>query len=165
MTNLSVLQQADIFVDLTPAQLEMIASICQERSFRVGDMIFEENSASDELYVIATGEVEILVDPSLVSDRPDSPTHPTTIATLRRGQSFGEIALVDQGIRSASARSAGHETRLLVIPRNDLMRLCESDPDLGFRLMRNLAADLSIKIRNTDLKIREELLYSQRRAS
>ncbi len=162
MTNLSVLQQADIFVDLTPAQLNQVASVCQERSFRVGDTIFEENSASDELYIIATGEVEILVDPSLVSDRADNPTHPTTIATLRRGQSFGEIALVDQGLRSASARSASHETRLLVVPRETLMRLCESDPGLGFRLMRNLAADLAIKIRNTDLMIREELLYSQR---
>jgi hypothetical protein len=44
------------------------------------------------------------------------------------------------------------------------MDLCERDPALGFRLMRNLAADLATKIRNTDLRIREELLYSQRGA-
>jgi len=105
-----------------------------------------------------------LLDPSLVGDRAGSASRPTTIATLGRGQCFGEVALVDQGLLSASARSASHETRLLIIPRQSLMDLCERDPALGFRLMRNLAADLATKIRNTDLLIREELLYSQRGA-
>jgi CRP-like cAMP-binding protein len=84
---------------------------------------------------------------------------PVTIATLRRGQSFGEVALVDQGLRSATARCAQHNTHLLLIPREKLMTLCDTYPQLGYRLMRNLAADLALKIRNTDLRIREELLY------
>ena len=86
-----------------------------------------------------------------------------TIATLRRGQSFGEVALVDQGLRSASARCAANGTQLLVIPRDKLILLCDTYPQLGYRLMRNLAADLALKIRSTDLRIREELLYGQRR--
>ncbi len=162
MPNLHVLQQTEIFFEFAPEQLDRVAALCTEKRFGVGDMVFEENSASDELYVIAAGEVDILVDPSLVGDRAGAPSRPTTIATLRRGQCFGEVALVDQGLRSASARSASHETRLLVIPRQALMDLCERDPALGFRLMRNLAADLATKIRNTDLLVREELLYSQR---
>jgi len=164
MSHGPILRQTDIFFEFTPTQLELVASICEERSYSVGEIVFEENSAHDELYVIARGEVEILVDPALVSDRSDAPSRPTTIATLRRGQSFGEIALVDQGLRSATARSARHDTALLIIPRRKLMLLCDSDPVLGYRLMRNLAADLATKIRNTDLLIREELLYSQARA-
>lgn len=157
-----LLQQADIFFELTPEQLAEVARLCDEKRFGVGEWIFEENSTSDELYVIAQGEVDILVDPSLVSDGTGAPSRPTTIATLRRGQSFGEVALVDQGVRSAGARSASHETHLLVIPRPRLMDLCTRDPDLGFRLMRNLAADLATKMRNTDLLLREELLSAQR---
>jgi CRP-like cAMP-binding protein len=88
-----------------------------------------------------------------------------TIATLRRGQSFGEVALVDQGLRSATARCAAHNTQLMVIPRDKLILLCDTYPQLGYRLMRNLAADLALKIRSTDLRIREELLYGQRRRS
>ncbi len=155
----AILRHADIFFDLSDAQLDLVASICQEHTFSLGEVIFEENSASDELFVIAEGEVDIIVDPSLVSDHPDLPAHPTTIATLRRGQSFGEIALVDQGLRSATARSASSRTRLIVIPREPLMTLCESEPVLGYRLMRNLAADLATKIRSADLWIREQLLY------
>jgi signal-transduction protein with cAMP-binding, CBS, and nucleotidyltransferase domain len=94
------LKQADIFFELTPTQLELVAALCQERRGKAGDVIFEENAASDELYIIAQGEVDIQVD---------------------------------------------------------------TYPQLGYRMMRNLAADLALKIRSTDLRIREELLYGQRR--
>jgi CRP/FNR family cyclic AMP-dependent transcriptional regulator len=156
----SVLRQADIFADISPAQLELVASLCQIRSVPEGEIVFEENTASDELYVIAEGEVEILVDPALVGRPGDRSGGPSAIARLRRGQSFGEIALVDQGLRSASARSASQNTQLVVIPRDRLILLCESDPVLGYRLMRNLAADLAIKLRNTDLQLRAGLLDS-----
>lgn len=163
MSRLGVLQQADIFFGLSTEQLDRVASICQDRQVGAGEIIFRENSSSDELFIIARGEVEILVDPALVSDRPDTPSRPTTIATLRRGQSFGEVALVDQGLRSATARSASHDTQLLVMPRSGLLALCDADPILGYRLMFNLAADLALKIRNTDLRVREQLLYGGRR--
>jgi CRP/FNR family cyclic AMP-dependent transcriptional regulator len=161
MKPVSVLHQADIFADISPAQLDLVASLCQIRNLAKGDLVFEENVGSDELYVIAEGEVDILVDPALVGRPGRQSAGPTPIARLRRGQSFGEIALVDQGLRSASARSARDDTQLVVIPRDRLILLCESDPILGYRLMRNLAADLAIKLRNTDLQLRAGLLNTQ----
>jgi CRP-like cAMP-binding protein len=155
-----ILKQADIFYQLTPTQLDLISNLCEEHNYQTGDIIFTENSDSDELFVIAQGVVDILVNPTLVSDDPAALQEPVTIATLRRGQSFGEMALVDRGLRSATARSAENNTRLLTIPREKLMLLCDTYPQLGYRLMRNLAADLALKIRSTDLRIREELLYS-----
>ncbi|MGD8605257.1 MAG: cyclic nucleotide-binding domain-containing protein [Anaerolineales bacterium] len=160
MSNQIILNQADIFQELTPDQLDRIAQICVEKEYALGELIFEENAASDELYIIARGEVEIVVDPSLVSDRPSNESRPATIATLRRGQSFGEVALVDQGLRSAAARSAHEGTHLIIIPRDQLMALIDRDPGFGYILMRNLAADLALKIRNSSLMIREKLLYS-----
>ena len=161
MTHSGVLSQADIFYEFSPSQIEAVAAICREAAYDLGQIVFEENSSSDELYLIAHGEVEILIDPALVSPSGGAPSRPTTIAKLRRGQCFGEVALVDQGLRSATARSASAGTRLLVIPHDRLMSLCETDPVLGYLLMRNLAADLALKIRNTDLAIRGELLYGR----
>jgi CRP/FNR family transcriptional regulator, cyclic AMP receptor protein len=86
---------------------------------------------------------------------------PQTIATLRRGQSFGEMSLVDEGLRSAGTRCSQQDTHLLVIPRDKLMLLCDTYPQLGYRLMRNLAADLAMKIRHTDLQVREQLTWVQ----
>ena len=158
----NLLKQADIFFNFGQTQLELVAQLCQERSFSTGDFVFYEHTNSDELYIITQGEIHILINPSVVSNNPGNSAELTTIATLRRGQSFGEIALVDQGLRTASARAAHANTQLLVIPSEDLHQLCQAYPQLGYQLMFNLAADLSLKIRNTDLRIREELLYSQK---
>ena len=159
----TVLKQADIFYGFTHTQLELVASICVEKQYQTGDIVLEENTREDELYVIASGEIEIQVNPELIGG--SETTGPQTIATLRRGQSFGEIALVDEGLRSASARCAQHDTRLVVIPREKLMALCDNYPELGYRLMRNLAADLAMKIRNTDLQVREQLTWGHRQGS
>lgn len=163
MSVASIFKQTDIFSDLSPAQLEAIQALCSEQRCNAGDVIFEENANSDELYVIVQGEMDIQVDPSLVGDAGVQPTGPVTINTLRRGQNFGEVALVDQGLRSATARCAANNTVLLVIPRDKLIALCDADPQLGYRMMRNLAADLALKMRSADLRIREELLYGSTR--
>jgi len=157
-TNVNFLKQSDIFFQFTPTQLELVANICQEATYQKDDLIFKENTSSKELYIIIQGEVDIIVDPSLVGALEDG-TENRVIAILRRGQSFGEVALVDEGLRSASACAAQNDTRLLIIPRDKLIMLCETYPQLGYRLMYNLSADLAMKIRNTDLRIREQLLY------
>ncbi len=157
MSNLvSFLKQSDIFYQFTPTQLELVGNLCQEVVLNTGEMIFQENSSSKELYVIAQGEVDILINRGAAAD---AEKKETAVARLRRGQSFGEVALVDEGLRSASARVAQKDTRLLIIQRDKLIMLCETYPQLGYRLMHNLAADLAMKIRNTDLRIREQLLY------
>ena len=151
------LKQADIFYQLTPTQLEMIANISQERTYTTGEIIVEEGSASKELYIIMQGEAGVFVNPALVGG-PETKKGEVAVSTMRRGQSFGEIALVDEGLRSATVRASHKTTRLLVIPRDKLLMLCETYPQLGYRMMYNLAADLAMKIRNTDLRIRESLL-------
>jgi CRP/FNR family cyclic AMP-dependent transcriptional regulator len=155
------LKQSDIFYQFTQTQLEMVANLCTEKNYSAGETIFEENNSSKELYVIAQGEVRILIDPGIISAKGKS--EKVEIATLRRGQSFGEIALVDEGLRSATAQAKNKDTRLLVIPRDKLLMLCETYPQLGYRLMYNLAADIAMKIRNTDLRIREKVLYGQQK--
>lgn len=156
------LKQSDIFYQFTQTQLELVANLCSEKNFNAAETIFEENHSSKELYVIVQGEVRILVDPGIVGAKGKS--EKVEIAVLRRGQSFGEIALVDEGLRSATAEAKNKDTRLLVIPRDKLIMLCETYPQLGYRLMYNLAADIAMKIRNTDLRIREKVLYGQQKS-
>jgi CRP/FNR family cyclic AMP-dependent transcriptional regulator len=163
MANIDILQQVDVFDDLSAEQLGQIIEVCEEKTYDIGELIFRENTASDELYVIVDGLVDIQVDPRTLGIESDDTPGPTTIATLRRGQVFGEVALVDQGLRSASARTAAPNTRLLEINRGDFIELCENDYQIGYTVMRNIAADLSLKIRNTDFMVREQLLWQRRR--
>lgn len=155
------LKQSDVFYQFTQTQLELVANLCQEKTYFPGETIFEENSNSKELFIIVQGEIDILIDPGLVGAKEKQ--EKVSITTLRRGQSFGEIALVDEGLRSATARVKAKEARLLIISREKLIMLCETYPQLGYRLMYNLAADLAMKMRNTDLRVREKLLYSRQK--
>jgi CRP/FNR family transcriptional regulator, cyclic AMP receptor protein len=160
MTNIYILEQVDIFADLDPGQLGLVEDLCAEKIYSRGEVIFEENSVSSEFYIILDGEVEIQVDPDTIGD--GSNTHePTTIALLRRGQSFGEVALVDPGVRSASARCHSERCRLLTLSRQDFINLLENNCGIGYTIMRNLAADLALKIRQTNLMVRESLMYKK----
>jgi CRP-like cAMP-binding protein len=152
----NILRQSDIFYQFTSTQLEMVANLCREMTYNEGDVIFHENSKSKELYIITDGEVNITIHYSAAGE---AEAKETVVARLIRGQSFGEVALVDEGMRSASARALQNDTRLLVIPRDKILMLCETYPPLGYRLMYNLAVDLAMKIRNADFRIREQLLY------
>ena len=166
MNKIDILKRADMFYDLESQHYEMLAAICDEQKARLGDILFEENTPGSEMYVIGRGAVEILVDPSIVGGpNAQKRSGPVTIATLREGQTFGEVALVDQGLRSASARCAEPETSLLRIPRDKFLNLCETYPKLGYRVMRNMAADLAFKIRGSDLAIREQLLWRPRQST
>jgi CRP-like cAMP-binding protein len=160
MTSLALtLKQADIFYGMNNTQLELMANLSDEKTYKAGEVIFYEGAASDELYVIIQGEVAIQVNPTLVSSHPDQQVQPVTITTLLRGQNFGEMALIDKGVRSATARAAQKNTRVLILPSQELLHLCDAYPELGYRLMSNLASDLALKLRNTDLMIREDFLH------
>lgn len=157
MTFLPTLRYADVFYGLRTEHLERIEAICVEVAVDQGKMVFHENTSGSEMYIVSRGVVEIQVDPGTLGLETDAV--PTTIATLRRGQGFGEVVLVDQGLRSAGARVAAADTRLLVIKRVDLVALCEQDYELGYLLMRNIAADMAFKMRSADLAVREQLLW------
>lgn len=150
---ISTLSLTEIFEGLTTTQLELIESICEPAKPKKGTILFNENDGSDDMYVIARGSIEILMDPGVISVARS--TESVVLTELQQGQVIGEIALVDQGLRSATARVCEKNTELLRIPRKRLMLLCNTYPELGYKVMRNLAADLALKIRKTDLNIRQ----------
>jgi len=102
------------------------------------------------------------LDPSLLGKTGSAEPEPVTIVTLWPGQTFGEVGLVDRGMRSASARAASDDTKLLAVTRDNLQNLCQEDYQMGYILMRNIASDLAFKIRHTDLMLREQLFWEAR---
>jgi len=154
---LHILKRIDIFDALDDNQLERIAAICTQVNLEPDTVIFGENTPGDEMYIVIRGAVAIQVDPRILGI--ESETGPKSIATLGKGQIFGEVVLVDQGLRTATAKVIQPHTQLLVIKRDDLLRLCEEDYKMGYLLMRNIAAEMAFKIRGTDLLVREQLLW------
>lgn len=139
-----ILQSVDLFEGLTDQELDQVTKICIEKRFAPGEMITKEGAAGSELYVITEGFVEIML-----GERPAASAR--VVVSLGPGQIIGEMALVDQGPRSASVRATSKPTVVQAIQRTDLEALCQQETRIGYVIMRNLAADLSFKMRHRNL--------------
>ena len=147
------LQQSELFSGLTSEQVEQIVALGHEVFYNTGDAIIREGEPSDEMYVVCSGMVEVTVSRGAIPDVP-GPPQLTSIARLGQGQMFGEMALVDRGARSATVRCVQDDTVVYVIPRQRFWDLCDSDHTIGYIVMRNIAADLSFKLRHRNLQMR-----------
>ena len=103
MSFVTILKQADIFYELSNTQLELVASICTDKTYAAGELVFEENTPGSELCIIAEGEVEIQVNPATLGKK-DEEGGSYTIATLRRGQT-GQIDRRCQPLSATSPQS------------------------------------------------------------
>ena len=151
MINGPLLKEVDIFNGLTDQQLAMVVTRCREVELNQGDVILHESEQSKEMYIIAEGEVEITVKVNQESSSLPTVDGEVQIIRLGAGQIFGEMALVDQGLRSATVRCSTSPTRLFIMQRDDFIALCDEDGHLGFIVMRNIAADVCFKLRSYNL--------------
>lgn len=157
MDKAGILKQTDLFYNLTPEQLQLIANLASERCVQQHQVVFEEGSNSRDVYVVVSGSVEIS-HRNYRNDNKD--TGPVVLATLTSGQSFGEIAFIDKAVREATVTSLQDDTQLLVIDADALMSACELDPALGFYIIRNIARDLAFIIREMDVHVLGELYWN-----
>ena len=138
MSLVESLKKAQIFSDLAQAELEKIAALGYERSFGKGDTDPERRRK----------EPRAIHHWSKAWSRYRSPQRDTStpLVNLGTGQIFGEMSLVDRGARSATVTAAS-DAVLQVIPHEAFLQLCEKDNHIGFIVMRNLAAEMSLRLR------------------
>ncbi len=138
MSLIDSLKKAQLFIGLAPDELARIGPLCQQRSYNNGDTILSEGETTRELFIVEQGTVEVSLGTAEAS---------TPLINLGTGQVFGEMTLVDRGARSATVKAVKDGTVLYVIPHQAFLQLCEEDNHIGFIVMRNLAADMSLKLR------------------
>jgi CRP-like cAMP-binding protein len=129
-----LLQKVRLFEDLPADDLRLIAAIALETTPSAGDVLFGEGDSADAFYVVLEGAVAI------VTSGPDGTEE--FLAVRRDGEAFGEMALLGEGPRTATARTTG-PTRLLKLPGVDFRRLLGGE-SLALRLLRAVARDLRI---------------------
>jgi CRP-like cAMP-binding protein len=148
------LQDLGLFEGLSREQLDRIAAVCDERRCEPGEVIFTEYARGDDMFFIKDGMLLVQISTQThATEPPQAASERHTIARLMAGQYVGEQAMVDDAVRSATVVSEGNSV-LLSISRADIERLCEEDTRLGYIFMRNIAQELSFKLRNTGLVMR-----------
>jgi CRP/FNR family cyclic AMP-dependent transcriptional regulator len=126
-----LLGRTKLFGDLSGAALLRLGERAVERSYRQGQMIFGQGDPGEALFVVSDGLVKVFV----TSEDGDE----IVLVTLRPPETFGELALIDGGARSASAETL-KATTVLVLTRSTLLEVMTEHPALAESLLRALGA-------------------------
>ncbi|MDD2715450.1 MAG: cyclic nucleotide-binding domain-containing protein [Candidatus Wallbacteria bacterium] len=136
-----ILRDLVFFQDFSDRELQSFLSICTDREFKQGEIIFHEGVGGDEFYIIVTGEVAIMKETESGQKE--------LLSILETGSVFGEMSIIDSSPRSAGSEVASDKANLLVIKRAFLEELAKSDLDLAVKLMLTLIKYISERLRQT----------------
>ena len=131
-----------LFSEMSDEQLESISSFTFEKSFDPGELIVEEGQTGNGLYVIVSGNVEVL--------KGDLAATPQVLAKRGAGDVFGEMALLGEWPRTASVRALD-DGQCLGIDRWVFLSQLEQQPKVTIRLLQILAQ----RLRDSDARLAE----------
>lgn len=140
----SVLVSSRLFDGLAAEDIESLASSAQVRELAPGDSVVRQGDEGDSLFIVASGEVEVY--------RKDASGAQRAIATLKPGEFFGEMSLIDWQPRSASVR-AKTGAILVEINQDQLALLSKASHDAYDTVILNVARVLSERLRTANLRL------------
>ena len=141
MVDPSELKNVPILSHLSDSGLEEVAVVSEEKLFEPGIVVFEEGVEQDSLFIILSGSV-------LISKTTQSGEQ-KTITTLGAGSFFGEMALFDDFVRSATATASGN-LHVLEISKGAFMRFLASDAVGASKMMLQIMRTVAPRIRQTN---------------
>jgi CRP-like cAMP-binding protein len=127
-----------LFSDLTGGEMGELVHSLHARTYRAGEVIFVEGDIGRALFILESGAVELT--------RRDANGAPVRLYTLKPGEFFGEMALLESLPRSATA-TATEASRLHLLYRTKLDALLHSQPRIGVTILGHLARLLSARLR------------------
>lgn len=129
----ALLRQCPLFEDVDDRALAAVAGRLRRRQFRRNEVIFHQGDPGDSLHVVHEGAVKIVL--------PSADGEEAIIATLRAGDFFGELSLLDGAPRSATA-IALEPSVTFALPRDAFRELLDQDPNLRDALLAGVAHEL-----------------------
>ena len=140
MSAAAVLEKVPLFGQLGPADLQRVLELARERAYPKNSVILFEDDPGDALYVVATGQVKVVL---IGEDGRE-----VILSVLGEGEFFGEMALIDDEPRSAHV-IAMEDSTLVVLRREDFQSILMQVPAIALALLK----ELSRRLRRVDEKV------------
>ena len=141
-----ILQNIPLFRDLTPKELKVLERVVHVRTYDASETVFMENEPGAGMYVIRSGRVDVVLKHNTMN--------PIILAELEPGDFFGEMALLGDSSRSATA-VARERSELIGFFHPDLLEIINLHPVTGSKITFGLAKTLSERLRYTNTQLRE----------
>ena len=123
-----LLQRVPLFASLPPRELEKLSGSFKENTFAEGETVIDEGESGSRFFVIESGNAVVIV-------------HGDERTRLGPGDYFGDVAIIDQGERSASIRAAS-ELKCHSLTFWDFRPLVETDARIAWPLLQDMAKRL-----------------------
>lgn len=146
------LQRIPIFRGIARRQFGTLFKALAVRNYHRGEVLFSEGDIGRALFLLETGRIELT--------RKNQDGRPGRLAVLVPGDYFGEMALLEERPRTATA-TAIEEVRAYLLYKSEIDKLLRHAPEIGAAIMTHLAQLLSARLRSTI----EGPRHPQRRAS
>jgi SulP family sulfate permease len=127
-----------LLLDLSPQDVTDVMMLGEARKLDKGDVLFRQHDVADGIWLLEQGGVSVLAGAGEGSMR---------LATFGPGQFVGEMGLIDGLPRSATAR-ADSPVHALLLDSQAIKALEERHPALALTMTRNIARELSFRVRN-----------------
>jgi CRP/FNR family cyclic AMP-dependent transcriptional regulator len=128
-----LLRSVPLFADLEQGELENFSHVAVARSFPAGTRVFHEGDRSDACYIVREGSFRVT--------REHSDGRAITLATLGTGDIFGELAMLDGEVRSASVEALT-DGELLALPAGEVRALLARHPEITVKLVAGVLSQL-----------------------
>jgi CRP/FNR family transcriptional regulator, cyclic AMP receptor protein len=133
LSPVELLRSVPLFSDLGPSELESFSQVAVPRSFPAATRVFHEGDRSDACYIVRSGSFRVT--------REHSDGRAITLATLGVGDIFGELAMLDGEVRSASVEALS-DGELLALPAGEVRSLLAGHPEITVKLVAALVRRL-----------------------
>jgi CRP/FNR family transcriptional regulator len=135
-----LLRRVSLFSELSPEELEKVARVAVPRSYAAGSVILREGDPGDTCYILRSGTARVV--------RQHADGRAITLTNLGPGEIFGELAMFDGEVRSATVEAVD-DVRAIAILAGDLKQLLGAHPEIAVKLLGALAE----RLRETNARI------------
>lgn len=140
----ALLREGLLFKQIPERERGLLVQALFEKTYQEGETLFEEGDIGRALFIVETGSVELA--------KRGRDGKPQQLAIAGPGDFFGEMALLEEMPRSATARAL-EESRVFLLYKAKLDALLLSRPEAGVPILRRLAQLLSARVRIASEKL------------
>ena len=138
-----------LFDALKGHELNTVARAMNMFDVPKGEIIFKEGEKGDCICFVVQGSIDIIKESGAGSG--------VLIASLSKGRSIGEMSVIDNATRSATAR-AGQTTTFLTLSKQSFDGILQQHPEIGIKILKGIALMLSQNLRKTSSRLADYML-------
>ncbi len=154
--NYELIKNYSLFDNLSKEEVEKFIALMKFKEIKNKEIIIKEGDNGDTIILLLSGEVNITKALTLKNNKTISDNREKMSVTMNSKEShyyFGEISLFNEVDKRTATITATSDCEIAILNDDDIIRLCNKDHSLGYKIMKNLAEKLALSLETTNNQV------------